>query len=61
LAVTAGGSGGATHLDISARLEADSDSDGFGDKTQDQCPTDATTQQPLGARERRLKHRIGLS
>lgn len=32
------------HLDISARLEADTDNDGFGDETQDQCPTNATTQ-----------------
>ena len=31
-------------LDISARLEADADRDGFGDDTQDQCPTDASTQ-----------------
>ena len=27
-----------------ARLEADADRDGFGDETQDQCPTDASTQ-----------------
>jgi hypothetical protein len=29
---------------ISARLEPDADRDGFGDETQDQCPTDASTQ-----------------
>ncbi|MGC1799313.1 MAG: hypothetical protein WA701_02910 [Solirubrobacterales bacterium] len=29
--------------DIAARLEADADHDGFGDETQDQCPTDAST------------------
>lgn len=31
-------------LDISAVLEPDADGDGFGDETQDLCPTDATTQ-----------------
>ena len=31
-------------LDLSATLEPDADSDGFGDETQDQCPTDASTQ-----------------
>ena len=31
-------------LDISAVLEADADGDGYGDSTQDQCPTDASTQ-----------------
>ena len=30
--------------DISARLEPDADNDGFGDETQDRCPTDPTTQ-----------------
>ena len=30
--------------DISAQLEPDADGDGFGDETQDQCPTDASTQ-----------------
>jgi uncharacterized repeat protein (TIGR01451 family) len=30
--------------DISAQLEADADGDGFGDETQDSCPTDPTTQ-----------------
>ena len=29
---------------VSARLEADADNDGFGDESQDQCPTDARTQ-----------------
>ena len=31
---------------VEAKLEADEDHDGFGDETQDQCPTDATTQGP---------------
>jgi hypothetical protein len=29
---------------VAATVELDSDHDGFGDETQDQCPTDATTQ-----------------
>ena len=29
---------------VSARLEADADNDGFGDESQDKCPTDARTQ-----------------
>lgn len=32
-------------LDVSAQLEPDADGDGFGDETQDGCPTDATTQE----------------
>ena len=31
-------------LDVAAHLEPDADRDGFGDETQDQCPTDASTQ-----------------
>jgi hypothetical protein len=31
-------------LDVSATLEPDADGDGFGDETQDQCPTDASKQ-----------------
>jgi len=31
-----------------AVLEPDADGDGFGDETQDQCPTDASTQGPCG-------------
>ncbi len=31
---------------VEATLEADADNDNFGDETQDQCPTDATTQGP---------------
>ena len=31
-------------LDISAILEPDADNDGFGDETQDRCPTSAATQ-----------------
>jgi hypothetical protein len=33
-------------LDVSALLEQDADHDGFGDETQDQCPTTASTQGP---------------
>ena len=35
-----------TLVNVSAVLETDTDGDGFGDETQDQCPTDATTQGP---------------
>jgi hypothetical protein len=34
------------HHDVSAMLEPDADHDGFGDETQDQCPTNASTQGP---------------
>jgi hypothetical protein len=34
---------------IAANVEPDSDRDGFGDETQDQCPTNATTQGPCPA------------
>lgn len=40
---------GAWHLDLAARLEADADGDGFGDETQDGCPTSAATQGPCPA------------
>jgi hypothetical protein len=33
-------------LPVFAELEADADLDGYGDETQDDCPTDATTRQP---------------
>ena len=33
-------------LDVSVQLEPDADGDGFGDETQDGCPTVATVQQP---------------
>jgi hypothetical protein len=36
----------ANRYDINADLEPDADTDGFGDETQDQCPTDRTTQGP---------------
>jgi hypothetical protein len=32
--------------DVSAVLEPDADQDGYGDETQDQCPTDASTHGP---------------
>ncbi|MGH2992472.1 MAG: hypothetical protein ACRDL1_02920 [Solirubrobacterales bacterium] len=35
-------------LNLSAVLEPDADADGFGDETQDECPTDTTTQGPCG-------------
>jgi hypothetical protein len=36
----------ACQLLVQATLEPDADHDGFGDETQDQCPTQATTQGP---------------
>lgn len=33
-------------LDLAARIEPDADGDGFGDETQDLCPTNASTQDP---------------
>ena len=33
-------------VNVSATIEPDADRDGFGDETQDQCPTDASTQGP---------------
>ncbi len=38
-----------TLVNVSAVLEPDADGDGFGDETQDQCPTNATTQGPCPA------------
>jgi hypothetical protein len=38
--------GEAFQMDVSASLEPDADHDGFGDETQDQCPTNASTQGP---------------
>ena len=36
--------GNPVQLDLAATLEPDADADGFGDETQDLCPTDAATQ-----------------
>jgi hypothetical protein len=41
---TFGGSGPTVRVDVSAVLEPDADHDGFGDETQDACPSDETTQ-----------------
>ena len=41
-----GPSGVDAELVLNADIEADADKDGFGDETQDQCPTDASTQGP---------------
>jgi hypothetical protein len=46
--ITSGGGGG-LRVNISAVVEPDADHDGFGDETQDQCPTDASTQGPCPA------------
>jgi hypothetical protein len=42
-------------LDISALLEPDADHDGFGDQTQDQCPTNAATQGPCPVTHKKKK------
>lgn len=39
-------SGSGEAYNVSATVEADADQDGYGDETQDQCPTDASTQGP---------------
>lgn len=39
---------GALQVDLAAVLEADADGDGFGDETQDGCPTDPGTQGACG-------------
>jgi hypothetical protein len=41
-----------TRILIAANLEPDSDRDGFGDETQDQCPTNASTQGPCPTGQR---------
>lgn len=35
-----------SRLNLAATIEPDADHDGYGDETQDQCPSDATTQGP---------------
>jgi hypothetical protein len=40
------GSEGMLRLAVTASLEPDADADGFGDETQDECPTDPSTQRP---------------
>jgi hypothetical protein len=41
---------GSNHqIDVSAVLEPDADHDGFGDETQDQCPTNGSTHGPCPA------------
>jgi hypothetical protein len=46
-------------LDISARVEPDADSDGYGDETQDGCPTDPATQSDCDAPETTITKRPG--
>jgi hypothetical protein len=38
--------GDSLKIPVAATVEPDADHDGFGDETQDQCPTDASTQGP---------------
>jgi RTX calcium-binding nonapeptide repeat (4 copies) len=40
---------GFEEITMNADIELDADADGFGDETQDQCPTNATTQGPCPA------------
>jgi hypothetical protein len=46
-------------LDVSAKLEPDADHDGFGDESQDQCPTNAGTQGPcpVAPVKKKCKHK----
>jgi hypothetical protein len=44
-----GSSGVTEELLVRATVEPDADGDGFGDETQDQCPTQASTQGPCAA------------
>jgi hypothetical protein len=48
-------------LDLSARLEADADSDGFGDETQDQCPSSAASQGDCRAPETTITNDVKRS
>jgi hypothetical protein len=50
-AVFADSAGSGLQYEISAALEPDADNDGFGDETQDQCPTDASKQNECVAPE----------
>ena len=43
-------------LNVSAVLEPDADHDGYGDETQDQCPTDPSTQGPCPVTPAPKKH-----
>jgi hypothetical protein len=43
---TATGPFGGYRVNVSATIEPDADGDGYGDETQDRCPTDAATQGP---------------
>jgi hypothetical protein len=45
-ATTPSGSLGSQEVLLNADVEPDADGDGFGDETQDQCPSDASTQGP---------------
>jgi hypothetical protein len=46
---TFSGPGSNLRINMAAVLEPDADHDGFGDETQDQCPTNASTQGPCPA------------
>ena len=45
--------GGGYEVTIQYTIEPDADHDGYGDETQDLCPTDATTHGPCPATGRR--------
>jgi hypothetical protein len=47
-------------MDVSASLEPDADHDGFGDETQDQCPTNGAKQGPCSKKcKHKKKHKSG--
>ena len=48
-------SGNNLRINVSAVLEPDSDHDGYGDETQDQCPSNAATQGPCPVTTKKKK------
>jgi hypothetical protein len=45
------------HIDLSAVIEPDADHDGFGDETQDACPTIPTADGACPVKKKKCKHR----
>jgi hypothetical protein len=51
------GSDSGQRVNAKAVVEPDADHDGFGDETQDQCPTNGTTQGPCPKTKKKCKHK----